>query len=122
MKDKLREACSSKLGCVEKYIDDWSAFNYTVGDKMFSIIGVDKHKKPIISLKCDPFLSQRLRDDYEAINPGYYLNKVHWISIYYEDDVPLDLIISLIEESYKLIFNSLTKKKQKEIVEQQKTH
>ncbi len=111
----LRDLCKSQVGCEEKFIEDWHAYNYTVGGKMFAIIGKDKHKKPIISLKCDPGKSEELRREYEAVNPGYYLNKTHWNSIYYNDDeIDVDFISHLIDESYSLVFQSLSKKKQKE--------
>ncbi len=117
MENKLRQLCQSQTGSEEKYVEDWGAFNYTVGGKMFAILGIDKHKKPIISLKCDPLLSEGLRKEYEAINPGYYLSKVHWNSIYYKDDVPMELLTQLIDESYHIVFSSLTMKKQREILE-----
>lgn len=117
MENKLRQLCQSKTGSEEKYVENWGAFNFTVGDKMYAILGLDKQKKPIISLKCEPALSEVLRKEYEAINPGYYLNKTHWNSIYYQEDVPMELITQLIDESYHIVFSSLTKKKQSEILE-----
>ncbi|MFA1822670.1 MmcQ/YjbR family DNA-binding protein [Virgibacillus oceani] len=115
MEKALRELCKSKVGSIEKFIEDWGAYNYTVGGKMFAIIGKDKYKKHIISLKCEPEISEELRNEHEAINPGYYLNKNHWNSIYYNEDVPRELIYQLIDKSYSLVFQSLPKKKQREI-------
>lgn len=116
LEETLRKLCKSQAGGEEKFIEDWQAFNYTVGGKMFAILGKDKHKKPIISLKCNPEKSEELRREYEAINPGYYLNKTHWNSIYYNDDaMSTELISHLIDESYSLVFHSLPKKKQREV-------
>ncbi|WP_331836600.1 MmcQ/YjbR family DNA-binding protein [Erysipelothrix piscisicarius] len=50
-----------------------------------------------------------------VITEGYYMNKVHWISIRMDKDVDEPLIETLINESYELIFKSLTKKIQSEI-------
>ncbi|WP_025025404.1 MmcQ/YjbR family DNA-binding protein [Caldalkalibacillus mannanilyticus] len=116
MVEQLRAYCCSKLGAEEKYMEDWGAFKYTVGEKMFAIISSDSKKKPLISLKCDVVESEHLRQQYEDIVPGYYLNKQHWNSIYYTHGrVPMELIEELIEHSYRLVFNSLTKKKRAEI-------
>lgn len=116
MKERLREYCKAQTGCQEKFIKDWNAWNYTVGGKMFAIIGKDKEKRSIISLKGDPEKSEKLRIEYEAINPGYYLNKTHWNSICYENqEITFEFIQHLIDESYSLVFPSLPKKKQKEI-------
>lgn len=115
MEEAVRNYCKSKLGSVEKFVDDWNAFNYKVGDKMFAIIGKDKHQKQIISLKCEPEISEELRREYEAINPGYYLNKNHWNSVYYMEEVPVELIHQLVDKSYELVFQSLPKYKQREI-------
>ncbi|WP_367114262.1 MmcQ/YjbR family DNA-binding protein [Desulfuribacillus alkaliarsenatis] len=53
-----------------------------------------------------------MTNEYNATNPGYYLNKNHWNSIYYNEDVEIELINKLIDVSYSLVFNSLPKKKQ----------
>jgi predicted DNA-binding protein (MmcQ/YjbR family) len=45
--------------------------------KMFALIA--EGKDPVrLSLKCDPQLSQLLRDKYDEVMPGYHLNKKHW--------------------------------------------
>lgn len=45
------------------------------------------------------------------------MNKVHWNSVYLDGDVPDDILKQMIDMSYNLIFNSLSKKVQKEILE-----
>jgi predicted DNA-binding protein (MmcQ/YjbR family) len=44
------------------------------------------------------------------------MNKVHWNSVFLDGNVPEDVIKQMIDMSYKLIFNSLTKKAQKSIL------
>ncbi|MDY7222531.1 MmcQ/YjbR family DNA-binding protein [Halalkalibacterium halodurans] len=115
--EHLRAACKAKLGATETYVEDWSAFNYKIGGKMLAIIGTDGKKKPLISLKCDVGESEILRQQYEDIVPGYYLNKQHWNSIYYDNHrVPIELIEELIDHSYSLIWHSLPKKKRADIL------
>jgi predicted DNA-binding protein (MmcQ/YjbR family) len=116
VKEQLRDLLKRKPGAQEKYIEDWQAYNYTVGGKMFAILGTDKNNEPILSLKCDPHEAELLRNQYADIQPGYYLNKKHWNSIYYMNEtVPMTFIEELIESSYRLVFQSLTKKLQAEL-------
>jgi len=83
---------------------------YKVGDKnnadtdakMFALIA--EGSKPLrISLKCDPLLSEKLRENYETVLPGYHLNKKHWNTIICTGQVPDDELKSLISISYNLV-------------------
>jgi predicted DNA-binding protein (MmcQ/YjbR family) len=77
----------------------------TGGGKMFAIVADDK--KPLqISLKCDPLLSEKLRETYESILPGYHLSKKHWNTILMTGQVPDEEIRSLIYLSYDLVNDS----------------
>jgi predicted DNA-binding protein (MmcQ/YjbR family) len=48
------------------------------------------------------------------------MNKVHWNSVYLHGDVPDDVLKQMIDMSYELVLNSLSKKLQKELLEQKK--
>lgn len=113
----MDEYCCSKKGAVKDYKAEWEAFRYMVGGKMFVMQGQNKEKKDIISFKCEPLLAESLRKEHEDIIPGYYLNKQHWNSIFLDGEVSDDLMKSMIDMSYDLVLNSLTKKKIKEITE-----
>jgi predicted DNA-binding protein (MmcQ/YjbR family) len=104
-------------GVEKEYKEEWGAYLLKVAEKMFVLLGEDKEKKSIISLKCDPELAIQLRGEYDEIVPGYYLNKVHWNSIDLNGKLEKEKIEKLIDHSYELVFKSLTKKKQKEILE-----
>lgn len=43
------------------------------------------------------------------------MNKKHWISVYFRQDVPDDTIKELVRESYDIIVGSLTKKEREEL-------
>jgi predicted DNA-binding protein (MmcQ/YjbR family) len=47
---------------------------------------------------------------------GYYMNKEHWNSVYLDVDVPDAILKQMIDMSYDLVFNSLSKKLQKQIL------
>lgn len=113
----IEEYCLSKKGAQKDFKVEWNALRYLIGEKMFALQGGDKEHKPIITLKCDPPFGRHLREKYPHITPGYYMNKEHWNSVYLEGDVPDDVLKEMIDMSYELVLNSLSKKAQKEIRE-----
>ncbi len=80
---------------------------------MFGIVSLDKPHR--LNLKCRPEYSIKLREQYRFISPGYHMNKRHWNSIMIEDATKPELIYSLIDESYNLVYQSLTKKEKEDI-------
>ncbi len=75
---------------------------YKVDDKMFAL--VREKKEPVqISLKCDPLLSETLRENYETVMPGYHLNKKHWNTIVLSGQLGWDEVKDLIQLSYNLV-------------------
>ncbi len=113
----LDEYLLSKKAAVKDYKAEWEAFRYMVGGKMFCMMGGDKSGRPIVSLKCEPLFGEALRQQYADIIPGYYMNKVHWNSVYRDGSVPDDVLRQMADMSYDLIFRSLTKKVQAELSE-----
>lgn len=74
----------------------------TADDNMFALISEDSN--PLrLSLKCDPRLSQLLREKYETVMPGYHLNKKHWNTIVLSGQLGWDEVQDLIRLSYNLV-------------------
>lgn len=85
---------------------------------MFAAICLDKHDKPYyITLKLEPTEGDFLRQQYEDIIPGYYMNKVHWNSVKSNGNVPDELLKDMLDKSYQLVLSRFSKKKQKELLE-----
>jgi predicted DNA-binding protein (MmcQ/YjbR family) len=82
---------------------------YKVAGKVFAITSLDAFPH-FINLKCDPERAVELRDQYEAITPGWHMNKKHWNSVRIDGALPSKLIRELIEHSYQLIVKSLSAK------------
>ena len=114
----LDEYCLSKKGAVKEYKVEWDATRYMIKDKMFVLQGGDKEGKPIITVKLEPTHGEFLRQQFKDIIPGYYMNKEHWNSLYIEGDVPDEIIKDMLDKSYNLVLASLSKKLQKEILEE----
>lgn len=113
----IETICLKLKGTVHDYKMEWEAHRFLLGNKMYAMMGGDSEGKPILTLKCDPYRSLELRENYAQITPGYYMNKKHWISIYYESNIPDDLVEKLIVHSYSLVLQSLPKKIQAEITQ-----
>jgi predicted DNA-binding protein (MmcQ/YjbR family) len=92
---------------------------FKVGGKMFCLTSLSDWEKgkSSLNLKCDPERALELRAEYEAIEPGYHMSKIHWNTIHFQSDVSDKMMCELINHSYELVFKSLTKKAQQEIQE-----
>lgn len=112
------EYCLGKKGVTEHFPFDEDTLVFKVGGKMFALSSLSQWEKdePSVNLKCDPERALELRAQYEAIQPGYHMSKVHWNTIAVHGDVPAVLLKELIDHSYDLVFKSLTKKLQGEIL------
>ena len=106
--DDLRNHCIAKIGVTEGFPFDQKTLVFKVLGKMFALVDVDDFDA--INLKCDPEKSIELRESFHGIQPGFHMNKTHWNSVYLNDDVSDQLLVDLIDHSYKLVYDSLPKK------------
>ena len=112
------EYCLSKNGVTEHFPFDEETLVFKVGGKMFGLSSLHQWEKgaPSVNLKCNPEYAEELRAQYDDIKPGWHMSKIHWNTIEINRDVPDSLIKELIDHSYDLVFKSLTKKRQIEIL------
>jgi predicted DNA-binding protein (MmcQ/YjbR family) len=112
------EYCLSKKGVTEHFPFDKDTLVFKVGSKMFALSSLNQWEigMPKVNLKCNPEYAQELRAEYDAIQPAFHMNKVHWNTIAINSEVPDTLVKELIDDSYGLVFRSLTKKTQNEIL------
>jgi predicted DNA-binding protein (MmcQ/YjbR family) len=114
--DFIQAHCLSKKGAEEDYKQEWDAIRYSVRGKMFALVGNDKEGRAIISVKHMPEHGEELREKYADIIPGYYMNKMHWSSVFLSGNLPEAVLKRMLDESYELVFRSLSKKVQNEIL------
>ena len=55
-----------------------------------------------LNVKCEPALTGMWQGAFEGIQPGYHMNKEHWISVRLDGSVPEDIVRTLIGESWRL--------------------
>jgi predicted DNA-binding protein (MmcQ/YjbR family) len=113
------EYCLSKKAVTEHFPFDEDTLVFKVGGKMFALSSLKQWEKqePSVNLKCDPERALELRANYDAINEGYHMSKIHWNTVAINQDVPDAMLKVLIDHSYDLVFKSLTKKLQTEIAD-----
>ena len=87
-----------------------------VGGKIFALLAEDA-TPPSISLKCEPQQALFLRDSFAAVQPGYHLNKEHWNTVTLDGSIPDEGIHAMIDDSYRLVVNSLTKAARRKLSE-----
>lgn len=81
---------------------------YAVEGKWFA--WADTNTRPrMLQAKCDPEISLSLRTSYDGIQPGYHMNKRHWISVALDANVPDALIRQVLIDAHELIVLSLPK-------------
>ena len=81
---------------------------FKVKNKVFAILGV-KEGVGQLNLKCDPDEALSLRDIFEAVIPGYHMNKKHWNTVILNGSVPQGEIERMIDHSYALVVKGLPK-------------
>jgi predicted DNA-binding protein (MmcQ/YjbR family) len=113
------EYCLSKKAVTEHFPFDEDTLVFKVGGKMFALSSLKQWEKqePSVNLKCDPERALELRANYDAINEGYHMSKIHWNTVAINQDVPDAMLKALIDHSYDLVFKSLKKKIQAEIAD-----
>ncbi len=109
----FRDYCLSKPGVTEDTPFGPDTLVFKVGGKLFALIDIEKFES--VNLKCDPERAIELREQYLGIIPGYHMNKKHWNTVSFDGAVPDPLILELVDHSYQLVFQSLSKKQQSEI-------
>lgn len=61
------------------------------------------------NLKCDPQEAIALRTVFEAVLPGYHMNKMHWNTVLLNATVPEVEICRMIDRSFALVVKGLKK-------------
>lgn len=107
--DEIDRLCRNLPGCCVRYpFDSHSSLRaWCIGKKMFA--WTDMGELPIVvQLKADPDLVPSLIDSYEAIRPGYHMNKRHWVSVT-ASTCDADMLTGLLEDAHMLVANALSR-------------
>jgi predicted DNA-binding protein (MmcQ/YjbR family) len=81
---------------------------YKVCNKMFATL-VEDAGVARMNLKCDPEEAMVLRDVFDAVVPGYHMNKAHWNTVILDGSIPRGELERMIDRSYGLVVKGLKK-------------
>ena len=80
-----------------------------VRKKMFALVNVEREPHAV-GLKAEPERWAELKERYDGVDRGPYLDGTHWNAVTLRSDVPDALIRDLLERSYALVVAGLTRK------------
>lgn len=112
--DNFRNICLAYKGVSEETPFDKVTLVYKVMGKMFALANMDSFVS--INLKCNPEIALELREQYEAVQAGYHMNKKHWNTITINSDMLDGEVFKWITHSYNLVVASLPKKLKEELL------
>ena len=116
---RLEEYIMSHKGVEKDFKEEWGWTRFMLKGKMFCAFCGESGDFTLITVKCQPDFNLHIREMYPGvIIEGYYMNKVHWNSVYPDKGVSYELIQDMCDRGYELVLHSLSKKVQKEITGQ----
>lgn len=99
---QLRRVCLELPGAEETFPFGPETSVFKVRGKMFALAPL--RRKPLkVSVKCEPELGIELRGTYDEIEPGYHLNKRHWLTVTCGGEATDELVRELVAGSYDLV-------------------
>lgn len=104
--ESVRSHCLAKKGVTEGFPFGEEVLVFKVMNKMFALVDLEG-VPPGVNLKCAPERSAELRESYDAITPGYHMDKRHWNTVRLDGEVPERIVEELIDHSYELVVAGL---------------
>ena len=113
--ETLRTYLIEKSGVTEGFPFGEDVLVFKVMGKMFALLPIEEI--PIrINLKCDPEQAILLREQFDAVAPGFHQNKKHWNTLTLDGTLSPEFVEKWIDHSYDLIVAKLTKKLKAELL------
>jgi predicted DNA-binding protein (MmcQ/YjbR family) len=109
---ELIEYCRSFPGVYEDYPfhdDNWTLMRCQ-NKKTFALI-YEHHGQLCLNVKCDPAQADFWRNVYDAVIPGYHMNKTHWNTVLLNGTVSEGDLEEMIRHSYELVRPAFRKPK-----------
>lgn len=104
--DNARAYLKKRPASVEDFPFGPDAYVYKISSRMFALM-VESEGVARLNLKCDPAEALFLRDMFDAVVPGYHMNKTHWNTVILDGSIPRGEIERMIDRSYALVVKRL---------------
>ena len=115
---QARKYLLSKPEAIEDFPFGPDVMVFRIRSKMFATLAFGNDNQYYwMNLKCDPQEALMLRDIFDAVIPGYHMNKQHWNTIILNGSIPNGEIERMIDNSFMLIVNKMSKKERAAILE-----
>lgn len=112
--EKLKSILLSKRGSFEDFPFGPEVSVFKVAGKIFAL--TDPNDKPLrVNLKCHPDEAELQRSMFEAVLPGYHMNKRHWNTVILDGSIPEPLIEEMIDTSYELVVKGLKRSEKQKL-------
>lgn len=109
MSQKFKTYLLNKPESKEDYPFGPEAAIFKVRNKMFASYAERDGGVFHLNLKCEPEEALALRDVFEAVIPGFHMNKKHWNTVILDDSIPDGEIERMIDRSYGLVVKGMPK-------------
>ena len=96
-----------KPGAFFERKESWDALLYRVHGKIFAFLLCHSNGELLVNIKCDPFISIEFREACPDVRPGWHMNKLHWLSMHLNGEIPRDMAEELLDISYDLVVAGL---------------
>lgn len=114
--ESIREYCLNKPAKItEEFPFDDEVLVFKVYGKIFLLTNINE--RPLsVNLKCDPEQAVEWRERYEAVQPGYHMNKKHWNTVTLDGSVPRRELFEMIDHSFEQVVKGLKQSDRKKLV------
>ncbi|HSL90336.1 MAG TPA: MmcQ/YjbR family DNA-binding protein [Ignavibacteriaceae bacterium] len=106
--ESISEYCRKKKGVTEDFPFDEDTLAIRVMNKIFLLASLEKIPLQI-NLKCEPEYAVELRERYDAVQPGFHMNKSHWNTVILDGTIPVIELKEMIDQSYEQVVKGLKK-------------
>ena len=106
--EEVRKYFLSRPEAIEDFPFRFDIHVFKVRKKWFGTLSYRDHTA-YSNLKCDPEEAMVLRDVFDAVRPGYHMNKAHWNTVTLDGSIPTGEIERMIDRSYGLVVRKLKK-------------
>lgn len=111
--ETLREHSIFKAKVTVSFPFDNDTLVFKIGQKIFLLTSLSNPQTS--NVKCNAERAIVLREEFEDINPGFYMNKKHWNTISFIRLLNDNMLFILIGHSYDLVLKKFSKNIQQEI-------
>ena len=122
--EEFREYCLALPGMTEKMPfphvkDPYSrdVLCFYVGSKWFCYVNIEVFDRCCVKSSADD--AAELRARYAGIRPAWHMNKRLWSDVYFDSDVPDEIIRELVAQSYRIVRDSLPARERQELGQSQ---